>query len=345
MATAVIAPTRARGAEAWVTAGTVGAAALNYAFTLLLTLLLSGDDFAIFAAGQALLLVAGTVAAAGVPWVLAQAIARNGLDPRRPFVPAALRVHRQRAAGHRRRRDPRGAGPELRRRRGDRGARRRDGLRLPLDGRRRLGPGPRALPPVGRARDRRGRRQGRARRRPRPARRRTGRGDLRRLRWRLRRPAGRDRRDAHRSRRDAAAPPARRARARDRGHGVGPDAGHRCGRRRPGAGGRAAGRRPARRGLHAGCDARSRAALPRPRALDRGFPGAQPRPGRRPTRRRQPADTAADVSPGARDRRDCARGDPARGAPGGLRRGLALPALHGAPAGRRSPSPRCWSAG
>ncbi len=81
MATAVITPTRARGAEAWVTAGKVGAAALNYAFTLLLTLLLSGDDFAIFAAGQALLLVAGTVAAAGVPWVLAQAIARNGRTP------------------------------------------------------------------------------------------------------------------------------------------------------------------------------------------------------------------------------------------------------------------------
>ncbi|MDA0139391.1 oligosaccharide flippase family protein [Solirubrobacter deserti] len=74
-------PVRARGAEAWVTLGTVGAAGLNYAFTLVLTVLLTGADFAAFAAGQALLLIAGTVAAAGVPWVLAQAIARDGRAP------------------------------------------------------------------------------------------------------------------------------------------------------------------------------------------------------------------------------------------------------------------------
>jgi O-antigen/teichoic acid export membrane protein len=81
MTTIVSSSRIARGGEVWVTAGTVGAAALNYSFTLLLTLLLSGDDFAVFAAGQALLLVAGTVAAAGVPWVLAQAIARSGRSP------------------------------------------------------------------------------------------------------------------------------------------------------------------------------------------------------------------------------------------------------------------------
>ena len=59
MAAAVATPTRARNAEGLVTLGTVGAAALNYAFTLVLTVLLTGADFAAFAAGQALLLIAG----------------------------------------------------------------------------------------------------------------------------------------------------------------------------------------------------------------------------------------------------------------------------------------------
>jgi O-antigen/teichoic acid export membrane protein len=87
------APVSRVGADAWVTIGTVGAAALNYVYTLALTLLLPGDQFAILVAAQALLLVAGTVASSGVPWVMAGAIARAPGQPGGALVRFAVRAN------------------------------------------------------------------------------------------------------------------------------------------------------------------------------------------------------------------------------------------------------------
>lgn len=59
----------------WLTLATVGVGLLNYLYSLGLTHALDVGDFAVFAAGQALLLTAGSVANTSVPWVLAQALA------------------------------------------------------------------------------------------------------------------------------------------------------------------------------------------------------------------------------------------------------------------------------
>jgi len=59
----------------WLTLATVGVGLLNYLYSLGLTHALDVSDFAVFAAGQALLLTAGSVANTSVPWVLAQALA------------------------------------------------------------------------------------------------------------------------------------------------------------------------------------------------------------------------------------------------------------------------------
>jgi glycosyltransferase involved in cell wall biosynthesis/O-antigen/teichoic acid export membrane protein len=63
-----------RGAR-WLTIATVGVGLINYLYSLVLTHALDVGDFAVFAAGQALLLTAGSVANTSVPWVLAQALA------------------------------------------------------------------------------------------------------------------------------------------------------------------------------------------------------------------------------------------------------------------------------
>ncbi|QJY49045.1 glycosyltransferase [Pseudonocardia broussonetiae] len=63
------------GGARWLTAATVGVGLLNYLYSLGLTRALDVEDFAVFAAGQALLLTAGSVANTSVPWVLAQALA------------------------------------------------------------------------------------------------------------------------------------------------------------------------------------------------------------------------------------------------------------------------------
>ena len=52
------------------------ASIINFSYTLSMTRRLSTREFAVFAAGQSLLLVAGTVAVAAVPWVLAQEVVR-----------------------------------------------------------------------------------------------------------------------------------------------------------------------------------------------------------------------------------------------------------------------------
>ena len=64
-----------RGAR-WFTAALLVVGVLNYSYTLLMTRLLPLADFTTFAAGQGLLLWAGTVAMVSIPWVLAQALAR-----------------------------------------------------------------------------------------------------------------------------------------------------------------------------------------------------------------------------------------------------------------------------
>jgi O-antigen/teichoic acid export membrane protein len=64
-----------RGAR-WYTAALLVVGLLNYAYTLLMTRLLPVGEFTTFAAGQGVLLWAGAVATASIPWVLAQALAR-----------------------------------------------------------------------------------------------------------------------------------------------------------------------------------------------------------------------------------------------------------------------------
>lgn len=74
--------TAIRGAR-WVTAASLTVGAVNYGYALLLTRLLDADSFAVFAAGQGLLLCAATVAVVAIPWVLAQALARASSDAAR----------------------------------------------------------------------------------------------------------------------------------------------------------------------------------------------------------------------------------------------------------------------
>ncbi len=61
----------------WLTVSTLMVGGLNYAYSLALTHLLPADKYAQFAAAQALLLTAGTVASASIPWVLAQQLAKD----------------------------------------------------------------------------------------------------------------------------------------------------------------------------------------------------------------------------------------------------------------------------
>lgn len=67
----------------WLTLSTLTVGAVNYGYALLLTRLLSVEGYAVYAAGQALLLTAGTVAAVSVPWVLAEHLGKAGADRER----------------------------------------------------------------------------------------------------------------------------------------------------------------------------------------------------------------------------------------------------------------------
>jgi O-antigen/teichoic acid export membrane protein/LmbE family N-acetylglucosaminyl deacetylase len=62
---------------------TVAIGGFNYAYTLVLLHLLRPVDYSTFAAGQALLLTAGSVAQCAVPWVLAHELIAAGPDPAR----------------------------------------------------------------------------------------------------------------------------------------------------------------------------------------------------------------------------------------------------------------------
>lgn len=82
-----------RGAS-WLTLSTTAVGIVNFCYVLGLTWLLPAQSYAMFAGGQALLLVCATVAGASVPWVLAQgvAIARDDLDTRRRLLGFAGRL-------------------------------------------------------------------------------------------------------------------------------------------------------------------------------------------------------------------------------------------------------------
>ena len=64
----------------WVLVGTLLSGALNYGYTLALVLLLSPTEYSAFAGAQSLLLLAGTVAASTIPWVLAHELATGSGD-------------------------------------------------------------------------------------------------------------------------------------------------------------------------------------------------------------------------------------------------------------------------
>ena len=74
--------TLVRGSR-WLAASTVVVGLVNYVYSLFLTRLLTIGGYEVFAAGQALLLVVGTVSSASVPWVIAKWLARAGEDVER----------------------------------------------------------------------------------------------------------------------------------------------------------------------------------------------------------------------------------------------------------------------
>jgi O-antigen/teichoic acid export membrane protein/LmbE family N-acetylglucosaminyl deacetylase len=69
-----------RSGSRWLMLSTVAIGGLNYAYTLMLLHLLRPADYSMFAAGQALLLTAGSVAQCAVPWVLAHELISAGTD-------------------------------------------------------------------------------------------------------------------------------------------------------------------------------------------------------------------------------------------------------------------------
>jgi glycosyltransferase involved in cell wall biosynthesis/O-antigen/teichoic acid export membrane protein len=66
----------------WLTLSAVLVGVLNYVYSICLTWLLTPHDYSMFAGGQALLLVCGTIASASVPWLISQGIARAPQDLR-----------------------------------------------------------------------------------------------------------------------------------------------------------------------------------------------------------------------------------------------------------------------
>ena len=58
----------------WILIGSVAAGGLNYMYTLGMTALMAPPDYSIFAGGQAIMLITGTVANTSVPWLLAREI-------------------------------------------------------------------------------------------------------------------------------------------------------------------------------------------------------------------------------------------------------------------------------
>lgn len=70
-----------RGA-AWMILSIGLEGALNYAYAIVATRLLSAPEYTVFAAGQALLLIVGTASGTSIPWVLSRSLAQAGSDRR-----------------------------------------------------------------------------------------------------------------------------------------------------------------------------------------------------------------------------------------------------------------------
>ncbi|QGV78002.1 lipopolysaccharide biosynthesis protein [Streptomyces ficellus] len=75
--------TRAVHGARWIAVASLAVGVLNYGYALLLTRLLDVQAYAVFAAGQGLVLSVATVALVSIPWVLAQALARARTDTER----------------------------------------------------------------------------------------------------------------------------------------------------------------------------------------------------------------------------------------------------------------------
>ena len=84
--TAAPAPTPARTRAGWLLVATTTAGAVNYAYAVVLTHSLTPEQYAAFAAGQALIVVAAAVCGAGLPWVVARELARAPDDHQRHAV-------------------------------------------------------------------------------------------------------------------------------------------------------------------------------------------------------------------------------------------------------------------
>lgn len=69
-------------AASWILGATAAAGGLNYLYSLGMTGLLRPSHYSVFAAGQAIALVTGTVANTSVPWLLAREISRASDDAR-----------------------------------------------------------------------------------------------------------------------------------------------------------------------------------------------------------------------------------------------------------------------
>ena len=82
-----------RGAS-WLAMSTAAVGVANYVYAISLTWLLPARIYSMFAGGQALLLLVGTVATASVPWVVAQGIAQApwDVDARRHLLAFAGRM-------------------------------------------------------------------------------------------------------------------------------------------------------------------------------------------------------------------------------------------------------------
>lgn len=72
-------PGRIHGAG-WLLVAATGAGVLNYAYAVLLTHGLTPAQYTAFAAGQALLMVRAAISAAGIPWLVARELGRDGGD-------------------------------------------------------------------------------------------------------------------------------------------------------------------------------------------------------------------------------------------------------------------------
>ncbi|WP_432830733.1 hypothetical protein [Dactylosporangium sp. CA-092794] len=79
-------PVRRRGGAGWLLIATTAAGVANYGYALAMTHGLSPAQYAIFAAGQALLMVRATISSAAISWVLAREVSIAGEDDRRRVV-------------------------------------------------------------------------------------------------------------------------------------------------------------------------------------------------------------------------------------------------------------------